>query len=103
MANEGNISLRSEASATEWIAKANALNASAADAIKGVSTALNLITQESEGTLVDVFKEAVNNIISWTDEVVDGVGTIVNGIKKTYDALKKGYDTVTGWIKKIIG
>ena len=103
MASEGNISLKSEATTTQWIAKAMALNDRFNVSVRSVSDGVKLVTEEAEGEIVNIFANTAHGVIEWINEVYDGVNTIVDGVKKTYNAIKRGIEGVKNFFGGLFG
>ena len=89
MANEGNIALKSESTSAEWITKSLALNKRLSESVRGVASAVQLVTEEAEGELVDRFSEISHGVIVWTDTVDEGMFTVVDSVRRMLEVIRR--------------
>ncbi len=100
---EGQLAVKDEAMARQWVAKANALNPRAKELNDRVGNLLKQIAEDSEGELVTKLVEWGNKCLQFAQKILEGCKKIADGISQVINVVKDAVGNVVSFIGKVIG
>ena len=98
----GQLTVKDQATAEQWVAKATALNERAKELNDRVGNLLKQIAEDSEGELVTKLVEWGNKCLEFAQKILEGCKKIADGIHEVISLVKDAVDNVVGFIGKVI-
>ena len=98
----GSISVKSKASAQEWVSTANQLNQEANDLNTMVANVLKMIESDSEGDLAVRLIQAGNSMMQAATEIMSVMEDIAKNITSVVDSISEVVDGVIGKVVSFI-
>ncbi len=99
---DGQLTVKDQATAEQWIAKARALNERTKELNDRVGSLLKQIAEDSEGELVTKLVEWGNKCLQFAMNILEGCKKIADGIHEVINTVKDMVSNVVGFIGKVI-